>query len=127
MVCVLCVLLLIRQGRGVRKEDAKFAKFVVREPASRMPVLQVVAGLRLVSSHFKCERPFWVSRHLPGKIKRVGRPYDRRYRLPEIDLSDFSTELRPLADRINRLRDRLDDLLFGFQDYAVVGAKPTVS
>jgi O-antigen chain-terminating methyltransferase len=55
------------------------------------------------------------------------RPFSPDDRLPEIDLSDFSTELRPLADRINRLRDRLDDLLFGFQDYAVVGAKPTVS
>jgi hypothetical protein len=28
-----------------------------------------------------------------------------------------------LADRVNRLRDRLDELLFGFQDYGMVGEK----
>ena len=32
-------------------------------------------------------------------------------------------EQRPLADRVNRLRDRLDELLFGYQDFGMVGRK----
>ena len=51
------------------------------------------------------------------------RPFPARERLPEIDLSQVPTEQRDLADRVNRLRDRLDDLLFGEQDYGLVGTK----
>lgn len=32
-------------------------------------------------------------------------------------------EQRPLSDQVNRLRDRLDDLLFGCQDFGMVGRK----
>lgn len=52
------------------------------------------------------------------------RPFAEEERLPELDLADFPAEQRELADRVNRLRDRLDDLLFGFQDFALVGVKP---
>lgn len=52
------------------------------------------------------------------------RPFPARERLPEIDLAVVPEEQRPLADRVNRLRDRLDDLLFGHQDYALIGTKP---
>lgn len=48
-------------------------------------------------------------------------PYPLRERLPEIDLTELPETQREVADRVNRLRDRLDDLLFGAQDYALVG------
>lgn len=55
-------------------------------------------------------------------------PFPEEERLPELDLAALEApELRDLADRLNRLRDRLDDLLFGFQDYALVGRKPLAS
>ena len=52
------------------------------------------------------------------------RPFPDAERLPEIDLARLPEEQRRLADRVNRLRDRLDELLFGFQDYGMVGTKP---
>lgn len=53
------------------------------------------------------------------------RPFPEPERLPEIDLAQVPAEQRPLADRINRLRDRLDALLFGEQDFGMVGTKPS--
>ena len=52
------------------------------------------------------------------------RPYPDSERLPEIDLAQLPEEQRVLADKVNRLRDRLDELLFGYQDYGMVGKKP---
>jgi SAM-dependent methyltransferase len=52
------------------------------------------------------------------------RPFPPADRLPEIDLAKLPAEQRPLADQVNRLRDRLDDLLFGCQDFGMVGRKP---
>jgi SAM-dependent methyltransferase len=52
------------------------------------------------------------------------RPFPPDDRLPEIDLGRLPAEQRPLADQVNRLRDRLDDLLFGEQDFGMVGRKP---
>jgi SAM-dependent methyltransferase len=52
------------------------------------------------------------------------RPFPDADRLPEIDLAGLPPEQRPLADKVNRLRDRLDELLFGFQDFGMVGRKP---
>ncbi len=46
--------------------------------------------------------------------------------LPEIDLEELPLESRLLADGVNRLRDRLDALLFGYQDFAVIGRRPGV-
>ncbi|HEX5758291.1 MAG TPA: class I SAM-dependent methyltransferase [Thermoanaerobaculia bacterium] len=51
------------------------------------------------------------------------RPFPDKDRLPEIDLSSLPRELHELADRVNRLRDRLDELLFGHQDYALIATK----
>ncbi len=51
------------------------------------------------------------------------RPFPAAERLPEIDLATLPEAQRELADRVNRLRDRLDELLFGDQDYAVIGTK----
>ena len=58
-------------------------------------------------------------------IERVElRPFAADDRLPEIDLAELSGEQRVLAQRVNELRDRLDDLLFGNQDYALIGTRP---
>lgn len=51
------------------------------------------------------------------------RPHPSHERLPEIDLAELSPTQAELADRVNRLRDRLDEVLFGYQDYALVGIK----
>ncbi len=52
------------------------------------------------------------------------RPFPESERLPEIDLAKLPAEQRPLADQVNRLRDRLDEVLFGYQDFGMVGKKP---
>jgi O-antigen chain-terminating methyltransferase len=52
------------------------------------------------------------------------RPFLPADRLPEIDLATVPADQHPLADRVNRLRDQLDELLFGYQDYGLVGTKP---
>jgi O-antigen chain-terminating methyltransferase len=52
------------------------------------------------------------------------RPFPEEERLPELDLSALPDDQKELADRINRFRDRLDDLLYGYQDYAIVARKP---
>jgi hypothetical protein len=49
-------------------------------------------------------------------------PYDEE--LPAIPLAEVSAELQPLADRCNRLRDGLQDLLFGHRDYALIARRP---
>ncbi len=60
-----------------------------------------------------------------GAIERLDlRPWPEEERLPEISLEGLSDEQRELADRLNRLRDELDDLLFGCRDYAMIGRKP---
>ena len=51
-------------------------------------------------------------------------PFAAEERLPDIEGSDLAPELQPLVDRVNRLRDALDRLLFGFQDFGLVGYKP---
>ncbi len=58
-------------------------------------------------------------------VERIDlQPFEDQDRLPEISTDGIGPELLPLVQRINRLRDRLDDLLFGFQDYALVAYKP---
>lgn len=58
-------------------------------------------------------------------VERLGlRPFPPDRRLPEIDLATVPEAQQPLAHRVNELRDRLDELLFGDQDYAVVAEKP---
>jgi len=51
-------------------------------------------------------------------------PFTAKERLPELSLQQLTPEMRPLAHEMNLLRDRLDALLFGAQDYAVVGTRP---
>jgi len=51
------------------------------------------------------------------------RPFPASEQLPELALAEFPAEQRELADRVNRLRDRLNDLLYGAQDFALIGTK----
>jgi len=51
-------------------------------------------------------------------------PFPPQERLPEIDLATLHEDQRALADSVNRLRDILDDLLFGNRDFGMVGEKP---
>jgi SAM-dependent methyltransferase len=55
------------------------------------------------------------------------RAFPAATRLPEIDLAAVPEGQRALADHVNRLRDRLDELLFGYQDYGLIGTKPTAA
>jgi len=59
------------------------------------------------------------------RIERLDlRPFPAAERLPEIDLAMLPESARLLADQVNRLRDQLDDILFGEQDFGMVGVKP---
>lgn len=51
-------------------------------------------------------------------------PFAADKHLPEIELDSLPAEQRPLADQVNRLRDLLDELLFGDRDFGMVGHKP---
>ena len=55
--------------------------------------------------------------------RRLLRPFGANERLPEIDISGLKGQARALAQNINTLRDRLDEILFGYQDYAMIGIK----
>jgi len=58
-------------------------------------------------------------------IERIDlRPFSEEQRLPELDPEQLGAEHRALVQRLNLLRDRLDDLLWGCQDYALVGTRP---
>ncbi|MDX1645236.1 MAG: class I SAM-dependent methyltransferase, partial [Thermoanaerobaculia bacterium] len=60
-----------------------------------------------------------------ASIERLDlRPFDDEERLPEIALDGLGDEARRLADRMNRLRDRLDALVFGYRDYGLLALKP---
>ena len=55
---------------------------------------------------------------------RRAQPFESSERLPQIELDGLADDgLRSLADRVNRLRDHLDDLLHGQRDFAVVARK----
>lgn len=52
------------------------------------------------------------------------RPFGEEESLPDLDLEELPVDQRFLAQGVNEIRDRLDALLFGYQDYAMVGKKP---
>lgn len=52
------------------------------------------------------------------------RPFPADQRLPEVDLGPLPEAQQALAHQVNTLRDQLDELLFGYQDYAVIAEKP---
>jgi O-antigen chain-terminating methyltransferase len=54
---------------------------------------------------------------------RLLHPFAVSERLPEIDLAGLEGDRRELAHRVNVLRDRLDDALYGYQDYALIARR----
>ncbi|MDA8016904.1 MAG: methyltransferase domain-containing protein [Thermoanaerobaculia bacterium] len=50
-------------------------------------------------------------------------PFSQDDVLPEIDLEALPEDQHLLAHEVNRLRDLLDDLLFGYRDFALLGTK----
>jgi len=59
------------------------------------------------------------------EIEKLGlRAFADEDRLPEIDVANLDAETLKVVDQINRLRDQLDSLLYGYQDYAIVGVRP---
>ena len=94
--------------------------------------LSVVVGARnfwLDPTHLRPVHPetLKLSFELAGfdQVERIDRqPFAASQRLPEISVSEMPEDLHGLADEINRLRDQLDALLYGFQDYGLVGRKP---
>lgn len=68
----------------------------------------------------------WLSLELAGfeNMQRLElRPFPKEDRLPELDVEDLDEADKKLVHQINVLRDRLDETLFGFQDYAILGYK----
>ncbi len=51
-------------------------------------------------------------------------PFPDDQHLPELDISGLPEAQRELGDHVNRMRDLLDDLLFGDRDFGMVGFKP---
>jgi SAM-dependent methyltransferase len=95
--------------------------------------LSVVVGARnfwLDPTHLRPVHPetLKLAYELAGfeQVERIDRqPFSQAQRLPEIEVPELPEDLRELADQINRLRDQLDALLYGFQDYGMVGRKPS--
>jgi SAM-dependent methyltransferase len=50
-------------------------------------------------------------------------PFDSHELLPELSIDGLTEQTRDLAVQILHLRDRLNDILFGHQDYGMVGFK----
>ncbi len=67
----------------------------------------------------------WLVREVGfGSIERLDfAPYSADQRLPEVPLDGLEGDLRSLAGQVNELRDRLDELLHGYQDYALICTK----
>jgi hypothetical protein len=52
-------------------------------------------------------------------------PFAADERLPEVEaMAGSNDDLAQVVDQIQRLRDRIDDVLYGAQDFAVLGVKP---
>ena len=53
-------------------------------------------------------------------------PFGPQEELPELDLAGLSDETKVLATRVRDLRDHLNNILFGHQDYGMLGLKQDV-
>ena len=58
-------------------------------------------------------------------VRRIDlQPFAEEERLPELSAEGLGPELARMVQQVNALRDALDRLLFGYQDYGMVGFKP---
>ena len=84
-----------------------------RDPTHRRPVHPDTLALMFEQASFE-------------SVERVDlRPFSAEERLKEIDLDRLSNAEMHLAEGVNQIRDQLDNLLYGYQDYAIVGRKTT--
>ena len=85
-----------------------------RDPTHRRPVHPDTLALMFEQATF-------------DPVERVDlRPFETHERLAEISLDRFSGEEKNLAEGVNQIRDQLDSLLFGYQDYAIVARKAAI-
>jgi SAM-dependent methyltransferase len=107
---------------------------LVLETPSPLSLVVAARNFWLDPTHVRPVHPesLWLIYELAGfdPIERLDlRPFaaaDPPERLPEIDLSRLPPEQRVLADAVNRLRDHLDELLYGCQDFGLIGVKPAI-
>ncbi len=74
--------------------------------------------------HPEMLRACYESAGFAGVEQFLLRPFPDEERLMEVPLDGLDGQTRELADRLNRLRDELDDLLHGCRDYALIGTRP---
>ena len=53
------------------------------------------------------------------------RPFGDGETLPEVDVAALANESKQLGEAVNKIRDQIDSLLYGHQDFAIVGTKPS--
>jgi SAM-dependent methyltransferase len=103
--------LLLLETPNVRSLRVGASRFWI-DPTHRRPVHPEALRWMATSAGFD-----------PVEIRDL-HPFPAADRLPELPIDVVPAELRSLVDRLNRQRDRLDDLLHGFQDVALVARKP---
>ena len=104
---------------------------LVLETPSPLSVVMSARQFWIDPTHLRPVHPEWLEITFReagfDSVERLDlHPFADAERLPEIELDGLEGEARVLADRVNRLRDGLDDLLFGARDYGLVGTKPPV-
>ncbi len=102
---------------------------LVLETPNPLSLVVAARNFWLDPTHLRPVHPQRLEQLLQGagfeQIERLElSPFPPAERLPELDLAALPAEQQALGEEILRLRDRLDDLLFGFQDYGLIGRKP---
>ena len=58
-------------------------------------------------------------------VERIDlRAFPAEDRLPDVDVEALPEGLRDFGQELNRMRDQLDELLYGYQDFGMIGTKP---
>ncbi len=101
---------------------------LVLETPNPLSLLVAARSFWLDPTHVRPVHPEYLTSLARGigfqSVERLDlRPFPAAERLPEVAASELDPAAQPLADAVNRLRDRIDDLLFGYQDYAIVATK----
>jgi O-antigen chain-terminating methyltransferase len=53
------------------------------------------------------------------------RPFADGERLPEVDVAGLAEDSKQLGETVNKIRDQIDSLLYGHQDFAIIETKPS--
>ncbi|MEM9557307.1 MAG: class I SAM-dependent methyltransferase [Acidobacteriota bacterium] len=102
---------------------------LVLETPSPLSLRMAARDFWIDPTHLRPVHPAWLEvAYREAGFEPVERldlhPVPESERLPEIDLETLPADQRPLADAMNRLRDRIDALLLGARDFAMLGEKP---